>query len=220
MADPASRADPADGETREMNADAVAPELKLASRPSHVTVHRSHRRPLGAHPVPLLGAAGSVLLLVAIVLMASGSIVAGLAVLVIAAALFGLFAGGVRREPGAPAAEPAVRAAGRLQSLAAFAGVATRAWTGAGWQLVRIRRRQHALRRELRATLAPLGEAVHRDDELQAGTLKRKAATLELKLDEGEREAAALLTAVRQRLERERAGIETTHALSVSREDS
>jgi hypothetical protein len=99
MAKPATHARPVADETLEMNPDAVEPDLEVASRPSPVTMNRSHPRPLGAHPVPLLGGVGSVALLVAIVLLAAGSAIAGLLVLVFAAALLGLFAGGVRGDP-------------------------------------------------------------------------------------------------------------------------
>jgi hypothetical protein len=90
---------------------------------------------------------------VAIVLLAAGSAIAGFLVLVFAAALLGLFAGGVRREPDAPAAKPMLSASGHLRSRARFATVTGREWTRTGWKLVLIRRRQQALRRELKATL-------------------------------------------------------------------
>jgi hypothetical protein len=96
---------------------------------------------------------------VAIVLLAAVSAIAGLLVLVFAAALLGLFACGVRGDPYAPAAKPVLSASGHLRSRAGFATVTGREWTRAGWHLVRIRRRQHALRRELKSTLAPLGDA-------------------------------------------------------------
>ena len=115
MTKPATHTRPVADETLEMNPDALEPDLEVASLPSPVTVHRTHRRPLGAHPVPLLGGAGSVALLVAIVLLAAGSAIAGFLVLVFAAALPGL-AGGVRREPDAPAAKPMLSASGHCAS--------------------------------------------------------------------------------------------------------
>jgi hypothetical protein len=202
-----------------MRRDPVAADLEIASEPTPPTVHFSHRRPMGIHPVPLLGIGGSVALIVAIVLLAGGSVLGGLLVLVFAAASLALFAGGVRREPHAPAAEPTRRAAGRLRSLAGLATVTSREWAGASWQLLRIRRRQDALRGELNATLALLGEAVHHDDDERARELKQRAATLERQLNESERAASAVVATARRELKRERIGMGATEAFSALRED-
>jgi hypothetical protein len=46
------------------------------------------------------------------------------------------------------------------------------------------------------------------------GELKRRAAAAQLKLDESGHEASAVIATVRQKLERERAGIEPTRAFA------
>jgi hypothetical protein len=207
------------GETIEMRMDPVVADLESASEPTPPTVHFSHRRPMGVHPVPLLGIGGSVALIVAIVLLAAGSVIGGLLVLVLAAASLALFAGGVRQEPHAPAAEQARRAAGRLRSFAGLASVTGREWAGASWELLRIRRRQDALRGELTATLALLGEAVHHEDDERAHDLKQRADKLEQQLGESDRAASSVMAAARRELKRERVGIGATEMFPAVRED-
>jgi multidrug resistance efflux pump len=164
--------------------------------------------------VPLLGGAGSVALLVAIMLLASGALVAGLILLVLAIVLLALFVGGVRREPETPTARLTLMAAHRSGTLARLCVVTIRARGRAGADLLRIRRRQHQLRSELKASLAPLGEAVHHDDQPRAQALKEKARELEQALSQTEHEASLAIAAARQEIERERATSAATEALS------
>lgn len=194
------------GETIELIPHSVDPDSELTSAPASTqpptAVHQVHRRPLGAHPVPLLGAFGSLALVLAIVVLASGSAVAGLVLLVLALALFALFAGGVRREPDAPTAGPALRAVVRLRSLARLASISGGAWFRAGVELARIRHRQRQLRSRLKGNLAPLGEAVHHDDEERVRALKRKTAELEHELIDSDRQASGVIADARETIRR------------------
>jgi hypothetical protein len=174
------------------------------------TLHRSHRRPFGAHPVPLLGAVGAVALLAAIVLLAAGAIVGGLVVLMLAVPLLGLFAGGVMREPDAPVAGRSLQLLRRIRSLAAFLAVGVRTEGRAGVGVARVRSRQHQLRRELKATMAPLGEAVHHGDQPQADALAWRAKKLERELEQLDEEASRLAATARDEMASERATIQPT----------
>jgi hypothetical protein len=164
--------------------------------------------------VPLLGALAALALMLAIVLLAAGSLVAGLILLALAIASFTLFGGGVRREPDAPAGRLVLRTAYRARALAGLIAVAVRAWARAALDLIRIRGRQQRLRRNLKANLAPLGEAVHQDDQQRAQELKQKAAEIDQQLSEAERDASAVIAEARQQIERERSTIEPTQALA------
>lgn len=201
-----------------MNPDPVLSEPADAphvfTRTSPPAFHYAHRRPVGIDPVPLSGGLGVLALLAAIALLATGSLVAGLIVLGLAVALLTLFAGGVRRHPYEPLARLTLTAADRLRALTRFLAVTARAWGRAGLDLLRIRHRRHRLRRELNASLAPLGEAVHHDDHPRAEALKGQAADLQQKLAETEREASATVASARQEIERERTAIEPTQALA------
>lgn len=208
----AFRSRPPGYETVELNPEGVVPAPKLAPDPAPPTVHLSHRRPFGAHPVPLLGGAGGVALLVAIVLLASGAIVGGLVLLMLAVPLLGLFAGGVIREPGAPVAGRSLRLIRRLRSLAGFLAVGVRTEGRAGVGLARLRSRQLQLRRELKATMAPLGEAVHRGDQPRADALARRARKLERELELLDGEASRLTAEAREDIANERATIQPTRS--------
>lgn len=192
------------------------PNVAARRGPEHSppAVHHARRRPLGAHPVPLLGGLGGLALLLAIILFALGSLVGGLVLLALAIALLTLFAGGVRRDPDAPAAGLTLRAAARARSQRELVAVRGRTWASAGIELLRIRRRQHQLRAELKGSLTPLGEAIHRDEHERAQALKQEAAELEHKLEETERQAAAAIAAARHEIEERRRAIEPTQALS------
>lgn len=201
------------GETIEMS-PVIQADPNLTSAPPAAyeppEVHQAHRRPFGVHPVPVLGGAGSSLFLLALILLALGSVVVGLILICLAAALFALFVGGVRRERDAPGAEATLRTVARTRSLAGLAAVSTRSWLVAGRDLLRIRHRQHRLRSELKASLAPLGEAVHNDDHEHAEALKQQAAEIERKLSEAEREASVVVAGARSEVEQERASVEAT----------
>lgn len=197
-----------------MHPKGVAADLRLRAEPAPLTLHRSHRRPLGAHPVPLLGGVGGVALLLAIILLADGAIIAGLVVLMLAVPLLGLFVGGVMREPSAPAARSSLQLAHRLRSLTGLFAVSVRAESRAGIGLARVRSHQRQLRRELSAMMAPLGEAVHRGDQLQADALKRRTAELERQIESLEAEASRLSATAREEMARERATAQPTRTLA------
>jgi len=197
------------GETLELPAEPVVPDSAVASSPAPpeapATVHQAHRRPLGVHPVPLLGGLGVLALLVAVVLLAGPSVVGGLVLGVLAIALLTLFLAGVRREPDA---------IDRSRSLARLGAVTIRALGRAAVDLLRIRRRQHRLRGQLRGRLQPLGEAVYRDDQRRAEALKQQAAQLEEELRETQLEASGVIASTKHEIERERAMAAPTQRLA------
>jgi hypothetical protein len=213
------------GETLELTPEPVVPDPALdpdqVQTDAPPTLHHVHRRPFGIHPVPLLGGLGSLALLAAIVLLAAGSLVGGLIVLVLAAASLTLFFAGVRREPDAPAARGTLSVIDRSRSLTRLVAVAIRAWGRGGLGLLRIRRRQHRLRSELQDRLRPLGEAAYREDEERVERLKRRAAEIEQRLKEAAREASAMIASTRQEIDDERAIVAPTEAFApVRREPS
>lgn len=219
---PACGAAQAAGETLEFPDEAIIadPAVAVSATETPPTVHRIHRRPLGIHPVPLLGALGTVALVVAIVLLAAGSLVGGLILLGLALALLTLFRAGVKSEPDAPTARLTLRTVDRCRSLARLAAVTIRASARAGLQLLQIRRRRRRLRSDLQHRLKPLGEAVHENDEHRVQVLKQQAAELDERLDETEREASAAISAALTEIKLERATSQPTQALAPSAEEA
>jgi hypothetical protein len=179
-------------------------------------VYQVHRRPLGIHPVPLLGGVGSVALFAAIILFASGSSVGGLIVLSLSYVLLMFFFSAVKREPDTQTARFARTVVDRVRSLLTLAAVTAGAWSRAGLGLLRIRRRRLRLRSELQDRLKPLGEAVYRGDHQLAEVLKEQAAELERKLGETELEASAVRGAARKEIDREHATVQPTQALALA----
>lgn len=179
----------------------MLPHRGEKSRPR---VHRVHRRPFGLGPVPLLGGLAAGLALVAIILFAVGSWVLALFVLAVSLALVGLLLVALEREPDARSAQVAIRAAERARWWARFAALTIRVWSRAGLQVARIRGQRLRLRAELRQRLKPLGEAVYREDQNRAEVLKAQASDLSQALSAADAEAATVLGAARERVERER----------------
>lgn len=178
--------------------------LPYRGEKSQPRVHQVHRRPFGLGPVPLLGGLAAGLLLLAILLFAVGSWVPALFMLAVSAALVALLIVALEREPDARSAQVAFRAVDRARWWARFAALAIRVWSRAGLQLARIRGQRLRLRAELRQRLTPLGEAVYREDQNRAEVLKAQASDLSQALGAADAEAAVVLGAARERVERER----------------
>jgi uncharacterized membrane protein (GlpM family) len=203
--EPTEMTSPRDGETEDM----------LPARGTHAppTIHHVNRRPLGIGPVPLLGGALLVLVLLAIVLLAIGSWIVGMILLACSVALLALLLVAVEREPEDPAARVAVSAAGHARSQTHLIGVAARAWSRAGVALLRVTQRRYRLRWQIRRQIEPIGEAAYQGDEAKVERLRAEALRLEAALHEAEREGSEVLDAARVEVERERATSEATQTL-------
>jgi hypothetical protein len=196
-----------DGITEDM-----LPEREVRFAP---TVHHVHRRPFGLSPAPLLAglAAGSIV--IALLLIVLGSWVAGVVFLAISGVAVSFLAIAARREPDEHASRIAINAAGRADGWARLTAVAVRASARAGLELGRLWVRRRRLRFELRRQLAPLGEAVHRDDQDRAEQLKARADELNRAIQETDRRSSEAIAALRNLLGRERAVSHSTERLPV-----
>lgn len=189
-------------------------EIPLAAAPTSApSLHRSQRGPLGLAPLPLLGSLSALAILIAIVLLATGSWLPGLIMLALAAELVALFLSGARREPDAPISRGVSRVGVRLRDSASFAAAALGTWSGAGTEVLRVRWRRRRLARDLRRQMAPLGEAVHREDESRVRDLRTVANRLQRELDLTEQREAEILSRAQSELERERAPVQATEVL-------
>ena len=110
-----------------------------------------------------------------------------------------------------------MRAGNRVRALSGLAAVGARALARPGLELARIRLRQARVRRELKAGLAPLGDAVRQGDQGRADALKRSATEMEHELGQLEREASAAVAAARGAFAREQATLEPTRRLPPTR---
>lgn len=204
-------------ETQDMLAHKPSRETRefLARRPldQRTTIHQAHRRPLGLDPDAVLTGVSVIGLVLAIVLFATGAWIAGVIVFVLATTSIALLAVAVRREPNARFARPGHRALTSAAGFLQFALRAGRAWAPALVSLAGFKRHRHRLRRELRGQLAPLGEAVYREDHARAERLKAQAARLDQAVEEADRQASAMLDRTRGEMRRERATVRPTETL-------
>ena len=213
---PDARFCPGCGRRTELGADAPPPEdLPLEERESEVPVTVREVEPqyfgLGA-PAFVFGVA-VVLLVLAVVLLALGNWVAGLLLLAAAFLLLPAFLAGVRRWPESTIAQLSMRTADRARGEASVAAETISTWSRAGREVVRRRREQFQLRRELDDKLRALGRSVL-DADRSTPALTAKARELDERLRKSERELAETLATARRRVRSERAAIAPTEVLS------
>jgi hypothetical protein len=152
------------------------------------------------------------------VLFALGGLVAGIVFLALSCASVGLFVVAVGREPESQSARLASTAASRAHELISLMAVVLHAASSTGLELAKLWQRRQRLRVQLRRRLAPLGEAVHRDDLDRAAKLKAQARRLDEALGDADRCRSDALASLRQQIERARANTQSTQRLPVLEE--
>jgi hypothetical protein len=212
---PDARFCPGCGRRTELDADAPAPDdLPVEERESEVPVTVREVEPqyfgLGA-PAFVFGVA-VVLLVLAVVLLALGNWVAGLLLLAAAFLLLPAFLAGVRRWPESTIAQLSMRTADRARDEASVAAETISTWSRAGREIVRRRREQFQLRRELDEKLRALGRSML-DADRSTPALTAAARELDERLRTSERELAETVAAARKRVRSERAAIASTKVL-------
>jgi hypothetical protein len=186
---------------------------ELLGRPAP-SLHRIERRPLGVTPLPFLAGLTLAALVLAVVLWGTVGWIPGLGLLLVAAALAGLFATGLRRQPDSPTAQVVTELSSWGRDLGTFAVSSARTWSRTGAQVASLRWRRIRLERELRRRLRPLGEAVHRADAARLEALRTETAMLQRRLDELGSLEAALVSSAQSKLERERVPVQATEVFS------
>lgn len=212
---PGARFCPSCGTRAELGTDAPPPEdLPLEERDSEVPVTVREVEPqyfgLGA-PALVFGVA-VVLLVVAVALLAVGNWVAGLLLLAAAFLLLPAFLAGVRRWPESAIARLSLRTADRARDEASVAAEAISTWSRAGREVVRRRKEQFGLRRELDDKLRELGRSVL-DADGSTPALTAEARELDERLRASEQELAETLASARRHVRSERAAISSTEVL-------
>jgi hypothetical protein len=153
-----------------------------------------------------------VLLVLAVVLLAAALGVAGLLLLAAAFLLLPAFLAGVRRWPESRIAQLSTRTADRARDEATVAAEAISTWSRAGREVVRRRREQFQLRRELDEKLRELGRSVL-DADGSTPALTAEARALDERLRDSGRELARTLAQARRHVRSERAAISSTEVL-------
>ena len=191
--------------------------------PSHAepsAVAAPERHVFGLAPPGLVLALAVGGLVVAIVMFAVGHWVAGVVLLLVALGLGALLASTVRQVPDGRVAQAVTRARADARGRAGLAWVSLVSWLGAGREVVRLRRARLDLRREQKALIHALGDAVYRGDLAQAAMLKGEVRARAERIEECERKLAAALAAARERVGRERRTIQPTKVFTRSGRDN
>jgi type IV secretory pathway TrbD component len=186
----------------------------LTASPDPVAYETTERHVFGVAPPTLLLGLVLAALLCAVVLVALGHWIAGGAFLIVAACLALFFVSAARQLPEDAASRGAFDAADRARAWTGFARVSVVSWASAGKAVARLRVEQRRLRREQRRRIHELGDAVYRDDETAAASLKADARTLGARIEQTERDLQLALATANDRVNRERRAVHPTRVLA------
>ena len=162
-------------------------------------------------PVFILGAAG-ILLVLGIVLIVTGTVIAGIVALAVAVCLLPAFLAGARRWPESRIAQMGVSTADRVRDEAGFAVESVSAWSRAGRDVARLRKEQFRLRRERDAKVRELGVSFYSDDG-RADELKAAAKALDERMAANERELQRTVAGARRQTRKGRATVVPTEVI-------
>lgn len=163
-------------------------------------------------PVFIFGAAAALLVL-GIVLIATGYPVAGIVAVVVAVCLLPAFLAGARRWPDTRLAQLGVSTADRVRDEAGVAVESISTWSRTGRDVARLRKQRFQLRRERDAKIRQLGPSFYSDDG-RANEIKAEAKELDERLAANERELQRSIAAARRRTRKERATVVATEVIA------
>ena len=193
--------------TAEPPQEAAAPRVRLES---------AEPRIFGLVPPALALALGIGALAVAIVVLASGALVAGLIWIAAGAVLIALALDASRRWPASTLPRLAVRAADGAGRHFGLARVTAGAWGEASRRIVSMRHEIRALRSEREQRVAELGEAAYREDQNEMQRLRERIAAIEQRIEACEREMDEALAGARERVKKEKVSVRPTEEFAVA----
>lgn len=150
----------------------------------------------------------------ALISFVTGSLVLGVMLLAVAAALFLLFYGAAERNPESGVARGAVDAVERVTGWFRFSRESASAWSGAGRRVVQLKQELRPLRAERKEVQFALGQAAYEQDEARVASLRARIAELDDAIGERERESAEAVARARHRVEDERVAVQPTEHLT------
>jgi hypothetical protein len=151
---------------------------------SGVELQHVSPRLFGRIPPPGVLGAGGVLFLAGVALLGAAYWAVAAVLLVFGLLLLALYAVAARHLPPTQVGRHAVGRIWRARDELRFAGSTTRAWTGAGRQVLVLQRELRRLARERDAVQHELGGAVYRGDETAAAELRERMRLLGRRVEE------------------------------------
>jgi hypothetical protein len=184
----------------------------MTPRDVPIDVQHAEPRYFGlATPVFVLSAAAALLVL-GIVLIATGLLVVGVVAIVLAVCLLPAFLAGARRWPETRIAQMGVSTVDRVRDEAGAAVESISAWSRAGRDVARLRKEQFRLRRERDAKVRELGVSFYSDDG-HADELKAAAKDLDERMASNELKLQRTVAGARRQTRKGRAAVVPTEVI-------
>jgi len=161
---------------------------------------------------------GAAALAFGIVLLVSGSTIAGLVLVGFGAILLAFAIDAARRWPASALAQASVRVMDTVGSRLGLARVSAGAWAGASREVIGLRRELRELRSEWETQQSALGAAAYRNDEAEMEALREGLRELDEQIEGREQGIEDVKYRARMRVERERVAIEPTQQFAVAEE--
>jgi hypothetical protein len=184
-----------------------------ASREVPIDVQHAEPRYFGLGTPVFIFAAAAALLLLGIVLIATGRLALGAVAVVLALCLVPAFLAGARRWPETRIAQMGVGTADRVRGEAGAAVESVSTWSRASRDVVRIRKEQFQLRRERDAKVRELGVSFYSDDG-RADELKAAAKALDERIAANDLRLQRTVAGARRRTRKERAAVVATEVIA------
>jgi hypothetical protein len=171
-------------------------------------------RLFGAVPPSLALGLGIVALILGIVLLATGSIVAGIIWTLAAVALLAVGIDSARRWPASAIPRLLAGAARASVRRVGLARVSAGAWSDASRRRLALRRELRSLRKRRGVELTGLGDAAYRDDAEEIRSRRGTIAELDGRIEGCEKAMAEAVERARDRVQRKRAETQPTQPQS------
>lgn len=178
------------------------------------TVSYSERRLFGVAPPELTLGLAVLVLAAAIFSFASGDWPIGVVLLLVALGLGVLFLSISKRMPQGRLALLAVRVSDESRARAGFGWTSVSSWSSTGREAVRLKRRRRSLRLEQVELIRSLGEAVYAGEDEQAELLLAVAKARGEQIEQCDRDLTLALDTTRERLGRERRALAQTRVVN------
>jgi len=187
-------------------------DAPLIERDVPIEVQHAEPRYFGIGTPGFVLAAAAVLLLLGIVLAATGFVIVGIVAIAVAVCLVPVFVAGARRWPETSIAQIGVSTADRVRGEAGVAVESVSAWTRAGRDVARLRKEQFQLRRRRDGLVRELGVSFYSDDG-RADELKAAAKALDEQMASNELELQRAVASARRQTRKGRATVVATEVI-------
>jgi hypothetical protein len=184
----------------------------LSERDVPIEVQHAEPRYFGIGTPGFVLAAAAVLLVLGIILAATGFVIVGIVAIAVAVCLVPVFVAGARRWPETSIAQIGVSTADRVRGEAGVAVESVSAWTRAGRDVARLRKEQFQLRRRRDRIVRELGVSFYSGDG-QADELKADAKALDEQMASNELALQRAVASARRQTRKGRATVVATEVI-------